>query len=204
MATVEDLMAQIRDLERRIEGRLDEKRDQFEYTLREGRVHFERGVRRRHRALRIRLGAFLARTKPLTVLTAPVIYSVIIGFVTLDILASLYQAICFPVYGIAKVRRRDYIVFDRHHLSYLNGLQKLNCLYCAYGNGLLAYVSEIAGRTEQYWCPIKHSRMPRRVHSRYSGFLDYGDAEHFQDGQEELRQALAEEERAQQKPEKQP
>lgn len=193
MATVQDLMAQIRDLEDRIEGELEQKRRDLEYSLRDGRVHFEQNVRTRHRALRMKLGAFLARTRPLIVLTAPVIYSVIIGFVVLDILASLYQAICFPVYGIAKVRRRNYIIFDRHQLSYLNGLQKLNCLYCGYGNGLLAYVSEIAGRTEQYWCPIKHSRTPRRVHLRYSKFLDYGNAERFQQGAEDLRRDLAKE-----------
>ncbi len=193
MASIEELVTQIRKLEDRIEDQVAEKRRQFEYTLTKGRVRFERNVRLRHRKARIRFWAFIARTRLLTVLTAPFIYAVLIGFVVLDILASLYQAICFPVYGIAKVRRRDFIVFDRHHLAYLNGLQKLNCLYCAYGNGLLAYVSEIAGRTEQYWCPIKHARTPGRMHARYPLFLDYGDADGFQDGQTALRKALAQE-----------
>lgn len=34
-----------------------------------------------------------------------------------DLLVTFYQWTCFPVYGIAKVMRGDYIVFDRHHLG---------------------------------------------------------------------------------------
>jgi len=200
MASIEELVAEVRKLEERIESQLNEKRRDFDYTLAQGRVKFRREVRQRHRDLRIRLGAFLARTRFLTVITAPFIYSVLIGFVVLDVLASIFQAVCFPVYGIAKVHRRDFIIFDRHHLGYLNGLQKLNCIYCAYGNGLLAYVSEIAGRTEQYWCPIKHARTPGRAHSRYPILLEFGDGENFQKGQETLRAALAKEHASDQSP----
>jgi hypothetical protein len=78
------------------------------------------------------------------------------------------------------VRRSDYLVFDRHHLSYLNGLEKLNCAYCSYANGLLAYAREIAGRTELHWCPIKHARRVLGAHGTYHEFDDYGDAEAYQ------------------------
>ena len=43
-----------------------------------------------------------------------------------------------------------YLAFDRHRLTYLNFAEKLNCEYCAYANGILAYFTEIAARTEQY------------------------------------------------------
>ena len=59
----------------------------------------------------------------------------IVPFVLLDLFVTIYQAVCFPVYGIPKVERRTYLVFDRHHLAYLNALEKLNCAYCAYANG---------------------------------------------------------------------
>ena len=55
-----------------------------------------------------------------------------------------YQAICFPVYKIPKVRRRDYLVFDRHHLAYLNIIEKINCAYCSYANGAIAFMREVA------------------------------------------------------------
>lgn len=31
---------------------------------------------------------------------------------------------------------RPYVVFDRRHLAYLNAIEKLNCAYCEYGNGV--------------------------------------------------------------------
>ena len=63
---------------------------------------------------------------------------------------------CFPIYGIERVQRRRYFAIDRHTLAYLNAIEKANCLYCSHANGVIAYVREVAARTEQYWCPIKH------------------------------------------------
>lgn len=130
--------------------------------------------------MRVRLLTFLRRTRPITVITAPVIYSLIVPFVLLDFFVTLYQAVCFPVYGIDRVRRTDFIRIDRHHLAYLNALQKLNCVYCGYCNGLIGYIQEIAGRTEAYWCPIKHAARVGAQHAYYAQFVDYGNAEDFE------------------------
>ncbi len=35
--------------------------------------------------------------------------------------------------------RGAHFTFDRHRLGYLNLIEKLNCDYCAYANGLFAY-----------------------------------------------------------------
>jgi hypothetical protein len=107
--------------------------------------------------------------------------------VLLDLFVSMYQAVCFPVYGIPKVRRNDYLVIDRKKLRYLNLLEGVNCLYCSYANGLLAYVVEIVARTEQHWCPIRHSRRIRNAHDRYSHFLPYGDAGAYREQIEKVR-----------------
>ena len=113
----------------------------------------------------------------------------------LDVWFTVYQLICFPIYGIPRVPRARYFVIDRHHLAYLNGIEKLNCVYCGYANGLLAYAREIAGRTEQYWCPIKHAARLRAAHSRYHLFVDYGDAEGYHDQLPRLRSAYDDVER---------
>ncbi len=181
-STIETLVARIHELQDELEEEIGRRGERFRYTLRQGRVEFEDEARRRHREMRVRLGTFLRQTRPLVVLTAPVIYAMIVPFVLLDLFVTIYQAVCFPVYGIPKVRRRDHIRIDRHHLAYLNALQKLNCVYCGYANGLVAYVREIAGRTEAYWCPIKHAARVDGRHGHYAGFLDYGDAEGFEDG----------------------
>jgi hypothetical protein len=176
------LLARIRELQDELEHDLRRRSEAFRYRLENGRVVFEEGIRAQHRALRVRLSTFLRGTRPMVVLTAPVIYSLIVPFVLLDLMVSLYQALCFPVYGIEKVRRRDFIRIDRHHLAYLNALQKLNCVYCGYCNGLIGYVQEIAGLTEAYWCPIKHAARIGAYHAYYAQFVDYGDAEGFDSG----------------------
>jgi hypothetical protein len=86
--------------------------------------------------------------------------------------------------------RRDYLSFDRRHLSYLNIFEKLNCIYCACVNGVLAYMTEMAARTEQYWCPIKHAGCVKCAHSRYKNFFDYGDAEQYRQHIEEIRRSF--------------
>ena len=110
---------------------------------------------------------------------SPLVYALIVPLVFLDLCVTLFQAICFPVYGIPRVTRSEFIVIDRHHLAYLNGIEKLNCAYCGYANGLLAYTRAIAGRAEEHWCPIKHARRTKGQHRQYFRFADYGDAEKY-------------------------
>ncbi len=127
------------------------------------------------------------------ILVAPIIWSVLFPAILLDLFVSIYHFICFPVYGIPKIKRSDYIVMDRGQLKYLKLDEKLSCLFCGYFNGLLAYSKEIAARTEQYWCPIKHLRTPKGVHNRYQIFLEHGDSENYQSRVTKLRNALHDE-----------
>lgn len=173
------LIARIKALEDELEQEFEEQRTALNMHIERGRAVFDKEVQRRHKALRTGLLKYVVGSRPLIVLTAPVIYAVIIPFVLLDLFVTIYQAVCFPVYGIDKVRRRDYIAIDRHRLQYLNALEKLNCVYCGYGNGLLAYAAEIAGRTEKFWCPIKHAQRMARTHAQYPEFADYGDADAY-------------------------
>lgn len=132
------------------------------------------------------------KTDILFFITAPVIYSLIIPAVIMDIFVQIYQEVCFPVYGIQKVKRSDYIKNDRHRLKYLKSLRKVNCAYCAYFNGIIAFVREVAGRTEQYWCPIKHAVAPKDRHPRYENFIPYGDEHALDQKWEEKRREIAE------------
>ena len=124
------------------------------------------------------------------VLTAPVIYSLIVPMVIVDLWVSAYQAICFRAYRIPRVKRSDYIAFDRRRLNYLNVIQALNCDFCAYANGVVAYVREVSSRTEQYWCPIKHAVKISDPHRRYFEFLEYGDAQGYRARLDQFREAL--------------
>ena len=186
---INDLIARIRTLEDELEEEFERRRGAFKYRIEQSRVIFERDVQRQHAAFKQKIAPYIADARPLVVLTAPVIYSMIVPFVLLDVFVTIFQTICFPVYRIEKVRRADFITFDRKHLAYLNWLEKLNCMYCFYGNGLLAYAREIAGRTEKHWCPIKHAKRMEGLHVHYSEFVDYGDAAGFQKAKHELHAA---------------
>jgi hypothetical protein len=176
---MDDLLQRIAALERELDAEVHHIRAEWRYRVEHGRVRFERDVRAAHRRLRLGLVRYLRESQILTVLTAPVIYALLVPIAFLDLWVSLYQAICFRAYGIARVRRSEYIVIDRHHLAYLNGIEKLNCVYCGYANGVFAFVREVAARTEQYWCPIRHARRVRAPHPHYREFVDYGDADGY-------------------------
>jgi hypothetical protein len=123
-------------------------------------------------------------------MAAPFIYVVLIPLALLDAAASLYQAVCFRLWRIGPVTRAAFMRLDRHKLAYLNRIQKLNCHYCAYANGVLAYVTEIASKTEQYWCPIHHEIDPGTPHKRYRDFIAYGDRHAWRERWSALRQKL--------------
>jgi hypothetical protein len=176
---LDELLARIAQLEREVETELNRTRDRWKYRVETGRVRFEHDVRRAHEGLKHSIPKFLRESSPLNILTAPLIYSMVLPIAILDLSFSLYQALCFPIYGIAHVRRSGYVVIDRQHLAYLNAIEKLNCVYCGYANGVFAYVREIAGRTEQYWCPIRHASRVRTPHAHYREFVDYGDAKGY-------------------------
>jgi hypothetical protein len=142
---------------------------------------------RQHRAA---LVSYVLRGDLATLATSPVIYSLMVPFVVLDVWVWFYQAVCFRAWGVTRVRRRDYFSVDRRKLRYLNGLEKANCVYCSYVNGVVAYVGEIAARTEQYWCPIRDGRPVTQRHERYAGFVPYGDGAAYRRSLPSLRAKL--------------
>lgn len=188
--TLEKLQARLAEAEEQLEAEWEKRREAMHYRIEQRKIVFEKEVREAHRKLRVRLWLFLRRTRPMVILTAPVIYSVAIPFALIDLWVTLYQWICFPIYGIEKVKRSDHIVIDRHNLAYLNAIQKFNCVYCGYGNGVASYVREVSARTEKYWCPIKHARRVKGSHGYYGEFCDFGDGEAFQKESPRLRREL--------------
>jgi hypothetical protein len=178
-AHLDVLTAKLRSVQAEIEAELTRRREELRFHLENRRIVFEKEVLRIHREIKTRASRYLIDANPLMILTAPVIYSLIVPVALLDLFVMAYQAICFPVYKIPRVRRRDYLIFDRHHLAYLNIIEKINCAYCSYANGAIAFAREVASRTEVYWCPIKHARRVLGPHPHYQGFADFGDAEGF-------------------------
>ncbi len=189
---IDELIEEFIKLEGELEAEIKRKREEFHSLVEGERVRLAEEVTRLEQRVKSGLFRYVTGAHPLNLLTAPVIYAGFVPFLLLDLFLWIYQSTCFPIYGIPRARRSEYLVFDRSDLPYLNAIERFNCFYCAYANGLAAYAREIAARTEQYWCPIKHARRIRAAHDRYQRFFEYGDAESFRKGLERLRRSYEE------------
>jgi len=188
---IQNLLNQMAALEDELRTVIAEQQTSVFFQIKGKRIEFERSIKQAHKRLKKGFFRWLVTNRPQNLITGPIIYGMIIPLLILDLFVSFYQAACFPIYKIAKVRRADYIVLDRQHLEYLNFIEKFHCTYCAYGTGLIAYMCEIVARTEQYFCPIKHARKILGTHARYASFLDYGEAADYEAKLEEFRIALS-------------
>ncbi len=190
---IQHILSQINTLEDDLRQALNEQQHQVLFHIQGKRIEFERSVKETHMQLKTNFFRWLITYRPQNLITGPIIYAMIIPLIVTDLFISFYQLTCFPIYGIRKVRRSDYIIYDRQHLNYLNFIEKFHCTYCAYANGMIAYVSEIVARTEQYFCPIKHARKILGTHARYRHFLEYGDAQDYAKKLEAYRVSLSQE-----------
>lgn len=188
---IEQLLEQIRQLEDELRQELNQQRHTIGFKIKGRKVEFEASVRAAHKKLKTGLWRWFFGVRPINIITLPIIYAMIIPLLLIDILVTFYQWTCFPVYGIRRVRRSDYIVLDRHKLGFLNFFERLHCAYCGYGNGVVGYIREVLARTEQYFCPIKHARTVLGSHQRYRDFIEYGDAEDYHQRLKEYRRQLS-------------
>jgi len=187
---ISELLDQMTKLEDELRIALREQPTSILFEIKGKRIEFEQSIKETHKRLKTNFFRWLIINRPQNLITGPIIYSMIIPLILADIFITFYQITCFPIYGIKKVNRKDYISYDRHQLNYLNFIEKFHCTYCAYGSGMIAYISEIVARTEQYFCPIKHAHKMIGTHRRYASFLAFGEAENYESKLEHFRQRL--------------
>ncbi|MEO8332056.1 MAG: hypothetical protein ABI479_06450 [Gallionella sp.] len=194
---IRQLLKQISALEADLSTAIDAHESRIHYKIEGKRVVFEDAIKQAHLKLKPKMNLLIwfFTVRPQNFLTMPIIYGMLVPLALLDLCISLYQLACFPIYGIPRVKRANYILIDRQYLAYLNIIEKADCMYCGYAVGMLAYSSEILARTEQYFCPIKHARKMLGAHARYAHFLGYGEADDFHGKLEEFRSELAGEEK---------
>jgi hypothetical protein len=192
-ARVKQLLDQMQALEDELAQALKEQQSTIYFEIKGKKIEFEQSLVEAQRKLKKSFFHWLVTYRPQNLITGPIIYAMIVPLFIVDVFVTLYQWSCFPIYGIKRVPRNRYIVFDRHHLSYLNFIEKFHCAYCEYANGMVAYITEVLARTEQYFCPIKHARKLVAPHSRYARFIEYGEAVDYEAKLEAYRQQLEQE-----------
>jgi len=185
---IRELIDEIEEMKAKLAEEIDKQESHISYQIKNGYVTFEQEVLDKQRENMKNLLSWFREVPLLHFLTAPFIYGMIIPAMLLDIILFVYQQVIFRIYKFKLIKRSDYMIFDHHYLGYLNPIEKLNCLYCSYFNGLMLYASAIAGRTELYFCPIKHAKKIVAQHQYYEEFLSYGDEEDYQKKLKALRE----------------
>ena len=130
-----EILEEIRELEKQVQSEMKRREEELKYKISEGKVIFEQEILELHKKIRIPLSVYIIKAPLLTILSAPIIYAMVVPAVLMDLSLWIYQTVCFPIYKIPKVKRSDHIIFDRHYLKYLNLLERMNCDYCSYFNG---------------------------------------------------------------------
>lgn len=174
-----DIQIKKDELREEIFNEYEKLKEKYWFTIKWRKIIFNIKSKKANKKEKQPLLETIFNAKVRELLSIPFIYSIIIPAIILDIFITIYQFFAFRLYKIPKVNRKDYIVYDRLQLDYLNILQKVNCHYCSYVNWLFSYAVEIAWRTERYWCPIKSSQKIKWGHDWQEYFADYGDSKWF-------------------------
>ncbi len=157
----------------------DKLKDKYDFSFSKWKIIFTKKAKEYNKKFKDNLFKYILTIQIRHLLSIPFIYIVFFPVVLLDIFIFIYQQVCFRLYGIEIVKRKDYITYDRRFLDYLNIIQKFNCIYCSYVNWFASYATEVIGRTERYWCPIKNAHKTKWWHNWQKEFADYWDAEEF-------------------------
>ncbi len=178
---IKNILDEIEALKIKLKEEIASKEEHISYEIEHGQIHFSDEVLRAQREKLTNFLHFLKEAPLLHLLSAPIVYMMIIPAVILDVFLFVYVLVVFPIYKFPKINRSDYVVFDRQYLGYLNFIEKLNCVYCSYFNGLMNYTVAVAARSELYFCPIKHAKKIAYTHEHYYDFLPYADAQSYHD-----------------------
>jgi hypothetical protein len=185
---IREILEEIEEMKLKLAEEIDKQESHISYRIKNGYVTFEKEVMARQRENMKNLLSWFREVPFLHLISSPIIYAMIIPAVLFDIILFVYQQVIFRIYKFKFIERSDYMNFDHQYLGYLNPIEKINCLYCSYFNGLMLYASAVAGRTELYFCPIKHAKKVVSQHEFYDTFLSYGDEEDYQKKLKELRE----------------
>lgn len=179
---LEEIEHKNKELKKDLKEEYDRLRKKYNFEYIKWKIIFSKEQREENKKKKKSVWKTIFSKHVREILSIPFIYGFIIPAVILDIWIFIYQNTAIRLYGIPLAKRSDYITLDRKALDYLNWIEKINCIYCSYVNGLLAYAAEVAWRTEKYWCPIKHARKTMKwEHNWQKYFADYGDADGFRE-----------------------
>jgi hypothetical protein len=103
---VERIVRRLHEAEEDLQREVHEQQRRWRFEVHRGRVRFDRGIRDAHRRMKQGIPAYIREGSLLSLVTAPVVYSLIVPLLVLDVWTTVYQCVCFPIYGVPRVHRR--------------------------------------------------------------------------------------------------
>ncbi|MCW8820704.1 MAG: hypothetical protein OQK45_00640 [Sulfurovum sp.] len=184
---IREIVEEIESMKLKLAEEIAKQESHISYEIHNGYVKFDKEVVSKQKENMKNLLIWFGEVPLLHFLAAPIIYGMIIPTILFDVILFIYQHTVFRIFKFGFIKRSNYVIFDHQYLGYLNPIEKLNCVYCSYVNGLMQYASAIAGRTEFYFCPIKHAKKVAYQHSYYDKYLVYGEEKDYQKNLKALR-----------------
>src|SRR5882724_13146294 len=99
---LDTLLDQVRQLEREMVTEARAMEADVCTKFHEQKIHFTAEAKTRDRHFRLGIPSYLLHSRFLVLLTSPVIWMCVIPIALADLVGTIYQAICFPIYGIPK------------------------------------------------------------------------------------------------------
>ncbi len=121
-----DTLERIMELEKELEQEIKKKNREIIKSYETQKIRFEKSIRKQQEKYKVHLLKYVFSERLRSVIVTPIIYSMVIPISIFDASIFIYQHITFRVYGTPIVKRKEYFVIDRHHLGYLNILEKFN------------------------------------------------------------------------------
>ena len=103
---LQELLNKIKQLETELLEEIQKKEKEYFYEIRDKKIHFKKEIKKKNKLLVKKIRRYLGDAPLMNIITAPVIWSCLLPALFLDLVVSLYQMICFPVYSIPKVKQR--------------------------------------------------------------------------------------------------
>ncbi|MFT6589714.1 MAG: hypothetical protein ACI9I0_000224 [Rhodoferax sp.] len=126
---INEILAQMAALREKLRSIMYAQKSRMFFQIKGKHITFEPTVKTAHHQRKNNFFRWLIKSRTQNLITRPISYSIVLPLMLLDLCVSFYQWSCLPIYGITKVRRSDYIVIDRHHLEFLNFIEKFHCTH---------------------------------------------------------------------------
>src|SRR5580698_7175441 len=97
-AKLDALLDQVRQLEKEMVGEARKLETEFCYTVHAKAVQFTDATKTRHRRLRLGVPKYILHSRFLVLATSPFIWMCAIPIALADLVGTVYQDICFPIY----------------------------------------------------------------------------------------------------------